>query len=276
MANERVFVFQHIAGEDLGSFAEVLAARGLHAHYVRLFAGDTVPADAEQAAALAFLGGPMSVNDEHRYAYLAPEKALIRRALAHGTPVLGVCLGAQLLAAAAGARVFPGVRPEIGWAPVSLTPDGRRDAILAGVAEVPAVFHWHGETFDLPAGATRLASSAVTPNQAFRLGSRAYGLQFHLEVTPAMINAWLREYAADLVPDAVAIASRVAADTVEFAQTLRTAAAAAVHRFVDLVAAQADAHAPSIDECRKELHHHAAGTSAANARAPVESDEQIE
>ncbi len=237
MADERVYVFQHVACEDLGSFAEVLAQRGMRVSYVRLFAGDSLPRDSATAAALIFLGGPMSVNDESRYAYLAPEKALIRRALNDEIPVLGVCLGAQLLAAAAGSRVFPGARPEIGWAPVSLTMEGRQDAFLAGAADQEAVFHWHGETFDLPPGSTRLAFSALTMNQAFLLGRCAYGLQFHLEVTPAMVNAWLHEYAGDLGPDAVAISNRITADTSEFAKPLRAAAVGALNRFIDLVVA---------------------------------------
>jgi len=237
MAAERVYVFQHVACEDLGTFAEVLEHRGLQVAYVRLFAGDSLPDDTAAASVLVFLGGPMSVNDEGRYAYLAAEKATIRRALVDAQPVLGVCLGAQLLAAAAGSRVFPGARPEIGWAPLSLTMDGRQDAVLAGVADVAAVFHWHGETFDLPPTATRLAFSGLTMNQAFRIGRCAYGLQFHLEVTPGMIEAWLREYAADLGADAVGIAGRIADDTPVFAKTLRAAAETALNRFLDLAGA---------------------------------------
>jgi GMP synthase (glutamine-hydrolysing) len=237
MADERVYVFQHIACEDLGSFAEILAERDVHVEYVRLFAGEAIPDDGADASGLIFLGGPMSVNEEGSYSYLAPEKALIRHALAADTPVLGVCLGAQLLAATAGSPVFPGARPEIGWAPVSLTVEGRQDPVLAGIADLAAVFHWHGETFHLPAGSTRLAFSALTMNQAFRLGSCAYGLQFHLEVTPAMIGAWLHAYAHDLGPDAAVIASRVASDTLVFARALRIAAAVALNRFLDLVVA---------------------------------------
>lgn len=235
MADERVYVFQHVACEDLGTFAEVLDRRGMRTEYVRLFAGDSIGDGVATAAALVFLGGPMSVNEEHRYPYLIAEKALIRRALETDTPVLGVCLGAQLLAAAAGSRVFPGPRPEIGWTPVSLTLEGRQDPVLGGVAELASVFHWHGETFDLPPGATRLAFSALTMNQAFCLGARAYGLQFHLEVTAAMVDAWLREYARDLGADAATTASHVAADTLVFAKPLRAAAAATMNRFLDLV-----------------------------------------
>ena len=234
-AHSRVYVFQHVACEDLGTFAEVLAAHGFQTDYVRLFAGDQFPDDWRTAAALIFLGGPMSVNEESRYTYLAKEKAIISAALEQQMPTLGVCLGAQLLAAAAGSRVFPGVRPEIGWAPVSLTMEGRQDPMLSTLAQPAAVFHWHGETFDLPHGALRLAFSALTVNQAFRLGQTAYGLQFHLEVDAPMIESWLRTYPNDLGADAEATARRIAADTHEHATALRTAAAHAMHAFLDVV-----------------------------------------
>jgi GMP synthase (glutamine-hydrolysing) len=235
-AHPRVYVFQHVACEDLGTYAEVLAGRGFSAGYIRLFAGDRVPDDWDTAAALIVLGGPMSANDEARYPYLAAEKAILRGAVERDTPVLGVCLGAQLLAAAAGSHVFPGMRPEIGWAPVSLTLDGRQDAMLSALAQVAVVFHWHGETFDLPHGAVRLAFSALTMNQAFRLGRSAYGLQFHLEVDSSMIEAWIDTYSNDLGADADATARRIAAETATHAAALRTAAAHAMHRFLDVVA----------------------------------------
>ncbi len=232
---ERVYVFQHIACEHLGTFAEVLTARGFTAAYVRLFAGDALPGDWSTARALIFLGGPMSANDGARLSYLAAEKVIMRDALDRRIPMLGVCLGAQLLAAAAGSRVFPGARPEIGWEPVSLSVEGRQDAVLSPLARLAAVFHWHGETFDLPPGAVRLAFSALTMNQAFRLGKRAYGLQFHLEVDAPMIDAWVREYPHDLGPDPEAATRRIAADTAQYAGALRAAAAEALHRFLDIV-----------------------------------------
>ncbi len=233
MRVHRAYVFQHIECEDLGTFAAPLAGRGLHIAYVRLFAGESIPRDCEDARALIVLGGPMSVNDEAEHAYLAAEKAVIRRALERAQPVFGVCLGAQLLAAAAGARVFPGTRPEIGWGPIELTEPGRGDPVLGCVGTLAAVFHWHGETFDLPRGAQRLAASAVTANQAFRLGASAYGLQFHLEVDAAMIEAWVRAYPGDLGADREASARLIAADTARYIGALRIAATAAIEAFVD-------------------------------------------
>ena len=236
MAGARICVSQHVACEDLGTFEDILAGRGFRADYVRLFAGDTVPADWNAACALILLGGPMSVNDESRYDYLAAEKAMIREALRRNTPILGVCLGAQLLANAAGARVFPGARPEIGWEPIALTEAGHQDPLLSGLVQLDAVFHWHGETFDLPPGAVGLARSAVTANQAMRIGQRAYGLQFHVEVDEEMIESWMRAYPNDLAPDAAAAARRITADTARYATALQAAAAATMNRFLDIVA----------------------------------------
>jgi GMP synthase (glutamine-hydrolysing) len=236
MTRQRIYVFQHIACEDLGTFAPIIVARGFAAHYVRLFAGDAIPDDWPDAGALIFLGGPMSINDEGVYPYLAIEKTMIRQALAAEQPVLGVCLGSQLLAAAAGSHVFPGTRPEVGWEPVSLTTEARQDPLLANLAHLSAVFHWHGETFDLPAGAIRLAASALTLNQAFRLGRTAYGLQFHLEVDATMIESWIREYPRDLGSDMEGAARRIAADTASYASALHAAAGEVMHRFLDLIA----------------------------------------
>src|SRR5690349_15122017 len=128
MPEQTVYVFQHVACEDLGTFAPTLARRGLVARYIRLFAGDPLPADYAQARALIVLGGPMSVNDTATLPWLSAEVEMLRHAVERQQPVLGICLGSQLLAAAAGSRVFPGARPEIGWSPISLTVEGRHDA----------------------------------------------------------------------------------------------------------------------------------------------------
>src|SRR5574337_490692 len=165
---QRIYAFQHVWCEDLGTLAPAFERRGMHITYVRLFEGAPLPPDVAEARALVFLGGPMSVNDEKQYDYLRVEKRIIADAIDRGQAVLGICLGSQLIAAAAGARVYPAARPELGWDPISLTVEGRNDPVLAGVAAAGAVFHWHGETFDLPAHAVRLAFSPLTLNQAFR------------------------------------------------------------------------------------------------------------
>ncbi|RMG42984.1 MAG: type 1 glutamine amidotransferase [Acidobacteria bacterium] len=183
-------VIQHVPWEGPGSIATIARNRGIALETVS--AGKTAlePSEVlERFSGLIVMGGPMSVNDTAEHTYLDQERSLLAAAVARGRPVLGVCLGAQLLAAALGARVFPGPEPEIGFAPVRLTEEGRRDPVLGGAETIPA-FHWHGETFELPKGAVLLGSTAAYPHQAFRIGSSAYGLQFHLELDAELLEAW--------------------------------------------------------------------------------------
>ncbi len=192
----RVQVLQHVPFEGPGSIADWLAARRAGVACTRLFAGDPLPR-ADALDALIAMGGPMSVNDEDTLAWLRPEKQLVRAAVARGIPVLGVCLGAQLIASALGARVYPGAEREIGWFPVHGVPHA-----APGFRFPPEflAFHWHGETFDLPAGAVRLAGSAACENQAFRMGRSVIALQFHLETTPAAAEALIENCRDELVP----------------------------------------------------------------------------
>jgi GMP synthase-like glutamine amidotransferase len=186
-----VVVFRHIASEGAGRMAPILESRGVRIEYADLFRpGEAVP-DWRSAAGLVFMGGPMSANDD--LPYLRQELAILAAALHEDKPVLGVCLGSQLLARAARARVYRNPVKEIGWAPVNWTPAASSDALFHGLEPVETVFHWHGETFDLPAGAVHLAESRDCRHQAFRLGRATYGLQFHLEVTPEMIDDWCRQ-----------------------------------------------------------------------------------
>lgn len=189
---------QHVPFEDLGSFAPVLREAGMRLQYWR--AGvDRFDAAAFLAADLAVvLGGPIGVYEADRYPFIDDELRLITQRLAAGKPLLGICLGAQLIAAAAGARVYPGPAKEIGWGPVSLSEAGRGSP-LAPLAEPEAqVLHWHGDTFDLPAGAELLASTALVPHQAFSLGSHTLALQFHAEVDPVTLESWLIGHTCEL------------------------------------------------------------------------------
>jgi GMP synthase (glutamine-hydrolysing) len=185
----RVLVLQHIACEHPGVFSEVMRDRGVEQVPVELDENEPLPDWREFDAVLA-MGGPMGAVDDADHLWLAPEKQLVREAVDEGRPFLGVCLGVQLLAAALDAPVYPAERPEVGLLPVELTPEGRDDPLFAGVEEPLVSLQWHGDTFDLPDGAALLARSPLVPNQAFRAGERAYGVQFHLEVTGEMAREW--------------------------------------------------------------------------------------
>ncbi|MDO8531814.1 MAG: type 1 glutamine amidotransferase [Dehalococcoidia bacterium] len=192
-----VLVLQNIACEGPGLLATALEARGVSTHIVRMGQDGSLPSIASYQG-LVTLGGPMNVDEGERHPFLRDEVKVLQQALRAGVPVLGICLGAQLLAKALGARVFPARAREIGFSRVQLTEEGGRDPLFRTQGRFMTVFQWHGDTFDLPRDAVSLASSAVCPQQAFRYGRAAYGLQFHLEVTPGMVASWVREYPHDL------------------------------------------------------------------------------
>jgi len=143
------------------------------------------------------MGGPMAVYEMEQHPFLKQEAKLLRDAVSSNKAVLGVCLGAQMLAHVLGARVYPGGAKEIGWSRVTLTPEGIKDPLMSALAidgtNIAEVFQWHGDTFDLPEGAVRLASSDLFPNQAFCYSDRVYALQFHIEVTPVIVLDWLKD-----------------------------------------------------------------------------------
>lgn len=190
-----VTVVQHLAFEDLGSFAPWLQARG-HA-IVPVQAGvDDVGQAIRRAEWLVVLGGPIGVYEADRYPFLGDEIEALRERLAARRPTLGICLGAQLIARALGARVYPGVCKEIGWSALQLTEAGARSA-LRHLAGVP-VLHWHGDTFDLPSQAEWLAATALTPHQAFRVGPEVLALQCHIEAEARTFERWLIGHTVEL------------------------------------------------------------------------------
>jgi GMP synthase-like glutamine amidotransferase len=188
MSGPSVCAFRHVPFEDLGLIRAPLEERGISIEYADLYRKGAVVPDITRASGLIFMGGPMSANDD--LPWLHQELQLISQAVERRQPVLGVCLGAQLIAKALGARVYRNAVKEIGWFEIQLTEAAASDALFAGLGPAETVFHWHGETFDLPPGAEWLARSEACRNQAFRAGVGVYGLQFHLEVTPAMIEDW--------------------------------------------------------------------------------------
>jgi GMP synthase (glutamine-hydrolysing) len=185
----KALVLQHIACEPPGVYEDVLLERGASIHRVELDKGDLLP-DWRDFDLIVAMGGPMSVNDEREHPWLVDEKRLIREAVTAGAGFWGACLGVQLLASSLGARVHAGATPEVGVLPVTLTDEGAADAVLSGLPRELPTLQWHGDTFDLPDGAVRLAGSPAYPNQAFRWGRAAYGVQFHLEVTGGMAREW--------------------------------------------------------------------------------------
>jgi GMP synthase (glutamine-hydrolysing) len=217
----RVLVFRHVPFEGLGLIGPVLEQRGISVEYADLYLPGARPRATEGFDGVIFMGGPMSVNDD--LPYLQWELQAITGAIERGRPLLGICLGSQLLAKALGARVYRNREKEIGWFDLEFAESAQSDPLFRGLPARETVFHWHGESFDLPPGATLLASSARCRNQAFRVGDRTYGLQFHLEVTPAMIADWceqddncgdVRELPEPLDPAHNAARLSVLADTV--------------------------------------------------------------
>ena len=187
---------QHVPFEGLGSIATWLETAGHRLSHTRFYETAALP-DPASIDLLVVMGGPMSINDETEFPWLAAEKRFIRAVIEAGKPVLGICLGAQLIAGAMGATVYRNPLKEIGWWAV------QADNTSGDLFQFPptaTVFHWHGETFDLPPGAVRLARSEACANQAFQLGERVIGLQFHLETTPASAQAIVSHCGDELVP----------------------------------------------------------------------------
>ncbi len=207
MGNQRrqAMVLRHVAFEDLGLLGPVLTRSGWDCEILEAATADLTQQKIADADLLIVLGGPIGVGDIDDYPFIATEIALIEKRLASDQPTLGICLGSQMMAAALGARVYAGPVKEIGWAPLQLTDDGRASC-LAPLGESDAtVLHWHGDTFDLPAGATRLASTPAYANQAFAFGKNALALQFHIEADPARLEEWYVGHTVELGAAKIAI-----------------------------------------------------------------------
>lgn len=197
----KLLVFQHSAREPLGLLDPLLRRQGFRIRYVNFSRQPDLRPDVTRYHGLIVLGGPMNVDQADRFPHLSTEIAAIQEALKRDIPVLGICLGAQLLAAALGANVRPHTVREIGWYRLHPTSAAQADPLCRHFDGSQHVFQWHAYTFDLPPGAVHLASTPTCPNQAFRYGERAYGLQFHLEADEALIQRWLQvpEYRTEAV-----------------------------------------------------------------------------
>jgi len=216
---------RHVHFEDAGTLAPVLRDHGYQLEYVDPTRDGLDHAAIQRADLLLVLGGPIGASDERRYPFLQDESAVIRQRLDDGKPLLGICLGAQLIAKALGAKVYPLGVKEIGFAPLSLTHAGQASA-LAALGDAP-VLHWHGDQFDVPASAVHLASTPVGVNQAFALGRKVLGLQFHLEADVRRLEPWLVGHAHEL-DQAGVDPRRLRADALALGDRLTMAARAAM------------------------------------------------
>ncbi len=190
---KRLLVVKHVEQEGPGYIGDLFAADGWDVQIADLFRGATLPHDLADIGGIVILGGPMSVYEEEAYPFLKDEELLITKALIEEVPVLGICLGAQLIVKTCGARITRSPKKEIGWFTVMKTPEGMKDNLFRGNPQHMTVFQWHEDTFDVPDDGVLLARGRVCRNQAFKVGHNAYGLQFHIEVTPEMVEAWMRD-----------------------------------------------------------------------------------
>jgi GMP synthase (glutamine-hydrolysing) len=188
----KVIVFQHVAHEILGTLNPLLKQQGFRVRYVNFEREPDAEPSLEKYNGLIVLGGYMGVYEADTYKHIKVEMALIEQALKREIPILGICLGAQMLAHALGAEVRKSPQKEIGWYNVELTAAGKKDSLFESWRPEEKIFQMHGDTFDIPKSAIHLASSKICPSQAFRFGDKAYGLQFHLEVDQAMIERWMK------------------------------------------------------------------------------------
>jgi len=234
----RLLVFQHVAAEPLGTLDPLIRRRGHRIRFVNFERDPDALPRVDRYRGLVVLGGPMNVEDQARRPHLKVEMLAIEQALRQGKPVLGICLGAQLLAHVLGAPVRRHERPEIGWYDLSLTEAGTADPVVGALGPAAPVFQWHGRSFALPDGAVHLARTDSCEQQAFRWGDSAYGLQFHPEVDAALVRRWLANPAyaqelrdAGLPHDAAGIASR----TEDLARDIQQRVEPLFENFLDLV-----------------------------------------
>lgn len=201
-----VLIIKNITTEGPGTIEDFLRIEKIPYVIVDLFKGEDIP-DTRDFDILIMLGGPMSANEIDKYPYIKKEEELTRQFIADKKAILGICLGSQIMAKALGSTVYKGKQKEIGWYDIELTSAGINDQLMRKLATHPKVgdlwrrfkvFHWHSETFDIPDGAVRLASSALYPNQAFKYGNNAYAFQFHIEVNKEMVYEWLKDEDIDL------------------------------------------------------------------------------
>jgi len=192
-----ILFIKHIDIEGPETLGEFFKAHGFSSRVIDLSKEEKLPSDLSDIDAVVCLGGPMNVDEEDKYPFLKEENIFIKKILKEEIPFLGICLGSQLLAKAAGAKVSQNPVKEIGWYKINLTPDGKKDLLFEGIPEEVEVYQWHGDTFAIPNEGKWLASSKLCAHQALKIGPCAYGLQFHIEITDKSIREWSDEYFKD-------------------------------------------------------------------------------
>lgn len=222
----------HVAFEDAGTLGPVLKERGVELTYLQAGRDDLSPA--LDADLVLVLGGPIGIYEIDRYPFLKDELAIVEKLVKKGTPIVGICLGAQALAAVLAARVYPGKQAELGWDQLILTDEGKASPL--GLLEGLHILNWHGDTFDLPTGATRLASTPVTPNQAFSYGPNVLALQFHVELEGRDMERWLIGHTMELAKHKVDLA-QMRAETARYAPPTNEASRALFRAWLDGVTA---------------------------------------
>ncbi|MBF0571752.1 MAG: type 1 glutamine amidotransferase [Candidatus Omnitrophica bacterium] len=195
-----ILIIKHIDIEGPGTLGDFLKNRKEPFLINDLGAGGQIPADPRIFKAVVVLGGPMNVDEEKSFPFLKPENDFIQKVLEAEVPYLGICLGVQLLAKAAGTKVVRSPVKEIGWYKIQLTSDGKKDPLFKGFCPQDPVYQWHGDMFQIPSNGKLLATSEGCPHQALRVGKNAYGLQFHIEVTDKSIKEWCDAYRATDLP----------------------------------------------------------------------------
>jgi len=233
--NAEVVAIRHVHFEDLGSFEQVLGERGRRVRYVDVGASRVEVLDVLEPSLIVVLGGPIGACDDTLYPSVAPLAALVKRRIEAGRPILGICLGAQFIARALGARVYPAAHKELGWTPLTLTDAGRACALRHLDGAATSMLHWHGDTFDLPGGAIHLASTPACRNQAFAWGQHVLALQCHPEIRAERFEPWLIGHASELAMMPGVDVNQLRDETARLGPALETAARRMFGEWLDSV-----------------------------------------